>query len=190
MKCGPWRVQKLLDTPIEEPEHQLDVVKNKTEELEGLEARGLPTPVEPTKAEVEWHNFTHAPHAPWCSACARGRARDSRHEAQGAKSRADCESWSYVQVEYFSMKYRDEEVAQPYLSAIDRLKIREVYGGEVCVKRKPGRVRGEGIGDFLPAVRSRKVFPTVRPRAQHSGRGGQGMHQSSRRHGSDHTQVE
>ena len=57
--------------PIEEPEHQ--VFKSETEELEGLEARGLPTPVEPTKAEVEWHNLTHVPHAPWCSVCVRGR---------------------------------------------------------------------------------------------------------------------
>ena len=105
--------------PIEEPEHQVDVFNNGTEELEGLEARGLPTPVEPTKAEVEWHNLTHVPHAPWCSACVRGRGRDSRHEAQGAEARADCESWSYIQVDYFFMKYRDEEVAQPYLSAIN-----------------------------------------------------------------------
>ena len=39
--------------PIEEPEHQVHVFNNEIEELEGLEARGLPTPVEPTEAEVE-----------------------------------------------------------------------------------------------------------------------------------------
>ena len=113
-----WAVEgpEVADVSIEEPEHQVDVVNNETE---GLEARGLPTPVEPTKAEVEWHNLTHVPHAPWCSACVRRRGRDSRHETQGAEARADCESWSYVQVDYFFMKYRDEEVAQPYLSAID-----------------------------------------------------------------------
>ena len=64
-----WAVEgpDVTGMPIEESEHQVDVVNNETEELEGLEARGLPTPVEPTKAEVEWHNLTHVPHAPWCS---------------------------------------------------------------------------------------------------------------------------
>ena len=117
-----WAVDgpEVAGMPIEEPEHQVGVVNNETEELEGLEARGLPTPAEPTKAEVEWHNLTHVPHAPWwCSACVRGRGRDSRHEAQGAEAGADCESWTHVQVDYFFMKYREEEVAQPYLSAID-----------------------------------------------------------------------
>ena len=54
-----WAVEgpEVADMSIEEPEHQVDVVNNQTEELEGLEARGLPTPVEPTKAEVEWHNL-------------------------------------------------------------------------------------------------------------------------------------
>ena len=54
-----------------------------------------------------------------CSVCVRGRGRDCRHEAQGAEARADSESWPYIQVDYFFMKYRDEEVAQPYLSATD-----------------------------------------------------------------------
>ena len=62
-----WAVEgpEIADMPIEEPEHQVDVVNNETEELEGLEARGLPNPVEPTKPEVEWHNLNHVPHAPW-----------------------------------------------------------------------------------------------------------------------------
>ena len=160
-----WAVEspEVTGMPIEEPEHQVDVFNSETEELEGLEARGLPTPVEPTKAEVEWHNLTHVPHAPWCSACVRGRGRDSRHEAQGAEARADCESWSFFQVDYFFMKYRDEEVAQPYLSAIDSR-----YGRCMAVKcvtkGKPGRVRGEGIRELLPAVGSREVLPTVGPR--------------------------
>ena len=41
----------------------------------------------------------------------------TKHKEQ--KLRAECESWLYVQVDYFFMKYRDEEVAQPYLSAVD-----------------------------------------------------------------------
>ena len=89
------------------------------QEMEGPEARGLPAPMEPTKAEVEWHNLTHVPHTPWCSVCVRGRGRDRRHETQGAEARADSESWPSIQVDYFFMKYRDEEVAQPYLSAVD-----------------------------------------------------------------------
>ena len=41
-----WAVEgpEVADMPIEEPEHQVDVVNNEPEELEGLEARGLPTP--------------------------------------------------------------------------------------------------------------------------------------------------
>ena len=161
----------------------------KSGELEGLEARGLPTPVEPTKAEVEWHNLTHVPHAPWCSVCVRGRGRDSRHEAQGAEARADCESWSYIQVDYFFMKYREEDVAQPYLSAVDS-KYGRCMAVKCVTKGKPGRVRGEGLGELLPAVGRREVLPTVGPRALHPGRGGQGVRQSSRRHGSDHPQAE
>ena len=111
------------------PEHQLDIFQSENEEMEGPEARGLPAPTEPTKAEVEWHNLTHVPHAPWCSVCVRGRGRDRRHEAQGAEARADSESWPYIQVDYFFMKYRDEEVAQPYLSAVD-----SKYGRCMAVK--------------------------------------------------------
>ena len=51
-----------------DPEHQVDIFQSENEETEGPEARGLPVPTEPTKAEVEWHNLTHVPHAPWCSA--------------------------------------------------------------------------------------------------------------------------
>ena len=68
-------------------------------------------------------------HAPWCSVCVRGRGRNRRHEAQGAEARADSESWPYIQVDYFFMKYRDEEVAQPYLSAVD-----SKYGRCLAVK--------------------------------------------------------
>ena len=41
-----WAVEgpEVADMSIEEPEHQVDVVNNETEELEGLEARGLPNP--------------------------------------------------------------------------------------------------------------------------------------------------
>ena len=126
-----WAVEgpEVPGMPIEEPEHQGGVFNSENEETEGPEARGLPTPMEPTKAEVEWHNLTHVPHAPWCSVCVRGRGRDSRHEAQGAEARADSESWPYIQVDYFFMKYRDEEVAQPYLSAID-----SKYGRCMAVK--------------------------------------------------------
>ena len=120
---------EVLGMPIEEPEHQVDVFNSENEETEGPEARGLPTPMEPTKAEVEWHNLTHVPHAPWCSVCVRGRGRDSRHETRGAEARADSESWPYIQVDYFFMKYRDEEIAQPYLSAID-----SKYGRCMAVK--------------------------------------------------------
>ena len=116
-----WAVEgpEVAGMQIVEPEHQVDVINSESEELVGPEARGLPTLVEPTKAEVEWHNLTHVPHAPWCSVCVRGRGRDCRHEAQGAEARAECKSWPYVQVDYFFMKYRDEEVAQPYMSAVD-----------------------------------------------------------------------
>ena len=43
----------------DDPEHQVDIFQSETEEMEGPEVRGLPTPTEPTKAEVEWHNLTH-----------------------------------------------------------------------------------------------------------------------------------
>ena len=117
-----WAVEgpEVPGMQADEPEHQVDIFQSEKEETEGPEARGLPTPTEPTKAEeVEWHNLTHVPHAPWCSVCARGLGRDRRHEAQGAEARADSESWPYIQVDCFFMKYRDEEVALPYLSAID-----------------------------------------------------------------------
>ena len=83
-----WAVEgpEVAGTQIEEPEHQVDVINSANEELVGQEARGLPIPVEPTKAEVEWHNLTHVPHAPWCSVCVRGRGRDCRHEASGAEA--------------------------------------------------------------------------------------------------------
>ena len=72
-----------------------------------------------------------------------GEVANRRHETQGAEARADSESWPYIQVDYFFMKYRDEEVAQPYLSAVD-----SKYGRCMAVKcvdkGKPGRVCGEG----------------------------------------------
>ena len=116
-----WAVEgpEVPSMQADDPEHQVDIFQSANEEVEGPEARGLPAPPEPTKAEVEWHNLTHVPPAPWCSVCVRGRGRDRRHEAQGAEARADSESWPYIQVDYFFMKYRDEEVAQPYLSAVD-----------------------------------------------------------------------
>ena len=99
-----------------------------------------------------------------------GRGRDSRHEAQGAEAKADCESWSYVQVDYFFMKYRDEEVAQPYLSAIDSR-----YGRCLAVKCVTKGSQDEyavkALEIFCRQLGAEKFFPTVGLRAQHSGRG-------------------
>ena len=49
----------------DDPEHQVDIFQSENEEMEGPEARGLPTLKEPTKAEVEWHKswIVGRPHA-------------------------------------------------------------------------------------------------------------------------------
>ena len=64
-----WAVEgpEVPGKQADDPEHQVDTFQSETEEMEGPEARGLPAPTEPTKAEVEWHNLTNVPHAPWCS---------------------------------------------------------------------------------------------------------------------------
>ena len=72
-----WAVEgpEVPGMQADDPEHQVDIFQSENEEVEGPEARGLPAPTEPTKAEVEWHNLTHVPHAPWCSVCVCTRAR-------------------------------------------------------------------------------------------------------------------
>ena len=52
-----------------DPEHQVDISQSENEETEG-----------PTKAEVEWHNLTHVPHAPWCSVCGEAAIVDTNHK--------------------------------------------------------------------------------------------------------------
>ena len=39
-----------------------------------------------------------------------------------------------------------------------RLEVREVHGRKVCDKGKPGRVCGEGLGEFLPAAGALEKF--------------------------------
>jgi len=40
----------------------------------------IPTPKRPSQPEVEAHNLTHVPFAPWCPFCVSGKAKDKPHK--------------------------------------------------------------------------------------------------------------
>ena len=50
--------------------------------------KGLPSPVLPSKAEVEAHNLTHIPYRNWCPVCVAARRKNNPHYANREEKRA------------------------------------------------------------------------------------------------------
>ena len=72
-------------TEVEEPGFEPDG-KDEGEELnfggeEGRVAKGMRSPVKPTRAEVEEHELTHIPFRDWCIHCQNGRAQQTASHA-------------------------------------------------------------------------------------------------------------
>ena len=52
-----------------------------------LFARPLPSPKEPSQAEIDRHNLTHLPYACWCPICVASRRPNDHHRVQKYASR-------------------------------------------------------------------------------------------------------
>ena len=70
-----------------------------------------PTVHTPTRDEIEEHNRTHCPFAPWCKHCIKGRGRNSQHRSGAKHNNEDDnkEKVPRIALDYFSMSKKDEE---------------------------------------------------------------------------------
>ena len=70
-----------------EPIVGIEVVTHDERGQGALAARPLPTPKQPTPAQIAQHNLTHLPYADWCWICVSCRRPNDHHRARLAQDR-------------------------------------------------------------------------------------------------------
>ena len=86
-------------------------------------AAQLVLPKKPSQAEVDLHNHTHQPFAPWCETCVMSRARDVPHQAVDKTDRSEVVlQWDYTYWAQDPKKHDipadDRDVARPSLTGV------------------------------------------------------------------------
>ena len=59
------------------------------ESEEGLRAKPVWQPIQPTKKEIQEHELTHIPYRSWCVHCVKARARSNPHRDANTEEETD-----------------------------------------------------------------------------------------------------
>ena len=81
---------------------------NKAKEVDQRDASSVPLMVPPTQEEIELHELTHVPYAPWCSSCIMARGRQDKHEVDD--SRKKDREIPTVSMDYCFTGYEEDEI--------------------------------------------------------------------------------
>ena len=112
-----------------------DEVAHNEDIEEGVKAKSIRKPQEPTRQEIEEHELTHVPFREWCVHCCKGKCRSSPHrvnkhkEAENAVNAVTTISMDYM---YMNEKSKEEE-KDPIIVVTDR-KTKAIVGHMVNCK--------------------------------------------------------
>ena len=102
---------------------------------EGVKAKQIRQPHQPSRLEIEEHELTHVPFREWCVHCCKGKARSSPHKVNKEKELEDKENAvTTISMDYMFMNEKGAEDANdPILVLVDR-KTKAIMGHVVKCK--------------------------------------------------------
>lgn len=82
---------------------------NKAKEVDQRDAASIPLMVPPSYEEVELHELTHVPYAPWCSSCIMARGCQDKREFDDSRKK-DREILT-ISMDYCFTGYQEDEAS-------------------------------------------------------------------------------